>query len=174
MRTLFPLVMFCVSATGTPSGNSRFVFPSSGICGTVPMVTLSSPEPNTTTVTTAVSSLNTWSSPSSVRLTVRTLDGDDQVLSDDTAVVTVVELGSGDDKVTIGTVPQIPDEGNTNLEFPEGVPVADTQNMTNGNSVRMYVFGATQDDNFEVNHNVAELYLAGGDHDDTFVFNTFL
>ena len=108
------------------------------------------------------------------RLTIRTQDGDDSVLSDDIAVVTVVELGRGDDSIVIGTVPQIPDEGNKNLEFPDGVPVADTENMTNGNSFTMYVFGQTQDDTFEVNHNVAELYLAGGDHDDTFIINTFI
>ena len=52
------------------------------------------------------------------RLTIRTQDGDDSVLSDDIAVVTVVELGRGDDSIVIGTVPQIPDEGNKNLSFP--------------------------------------------------------
>ena len=35
---------------------------------------------------------------------------------------------------SIGTVPLIPDTGNRTLEFPDGVPVADTENMTNGNT----------------------------------------
>ena len=38
----------------------------------------------------------------------------------------------GDDEVIIGTVPLIPDTGNRTLEFPNGVPIADTDNMTNG------------------------------------------
>ena len=108
------------------------------------------------------------------RMTIRTMDEDDRILVDDTAVTVVIEMGRGDDSIVIGTVPQIPDTGNKNLEFPDGVPVADTQNMTNGNSFDMYVFGGAQDDTFEVNHNTAALYLAGGDGDDTFIINTFL
>ncbi|NBO94010.1 MAG: hypothetical protein EBV06_17140, partial [Planctomycetia bacterium] len=108
------------------------------------------------------------------RMTIRTMDGDDSVLVDDTSVTTVIELGRGDDAIVVATVPQIPDEGNKNLEYPDGVPVADTQNMTNGNSFVLYIFGGAQDDKFEVNHNTASLYLAGGDHDDTFIINTFL
>ena len=50
------------------------------------------------------------------------------------ARVTMIDLGGGDDEIVVGTVPLIPDTGNRTLEFPDGVPVADTQNMTNGNS----------------------------------------
>ena len=52
------------------------------------------------------------------------MDGDDRILVDDTAVTVVIEMGRGDDSIVIGTVPQIPDAGNKNLEFPDGVPVA--------------------------------------------------
>ena len=108
------------------------------------------------------------------RLNVFTLGGADRVLSDDTAVVTVVDLGGGDDEITVGTVPLIPDKGNRTLEFPEGVPVADTQNMTNGNSADLFVLGDGQNDRFEVNHNRGKLWLHGGAGDDRFLLKTFL
>ncbi|MDB4439238.1 hypothetical protein N9155_00395, partial [bacterium] len=108
------------------------------------------------------------------RMTIRTMDGDDSLLSDDTATTVVIEMGRGDDTMSVGSVPQIPDEGNKNLEYPDGVPVADTDNMTNGNSFEMFAFGAGGDDQFEVNHNIAALYLGGGDGDDTFIINTFI
>ena len=101
-------------------------------------------------------------------------DGADRVLSNDTAAVTVIELGSADDEIIVGTVPLIPDTGNRTLEFPDGIPVVDTQNMTNGNSNPLFVLGDNQNDRFEVNHNRAKLYLHGGDGNDRFILKTFL
>jgi len=37
------------------------------------------------------------------------------------------------------------------------VPVADTADMTPGNSTPLYVLGGTQNDSFEVNHNIKNL-----------------
>ncbi len=109
------------------------------------------------------------------RVTIKTLGGKDTLISDDTAVPMVVKLGDGDDTVVIGYVPQINDPGNKTPEYPEyGIPIADTENMTNGNSAVMTIYGEDGDDEFEVNHNIAKLYLHGGAHDDTFVINTFL
>ena len=72
----------------------------------------------------------------------------------------VVDMGGGDDNIVVGTVPLVPDPGNRTLEYPNGVPVADTQHMTNGNTASLFVLGGTQNDNFEVNHNRGLLYLA--------------
>ena len=108
------------------------------------------------------------------RAEIYTLGGSDRVLSNDTGGVTVVDLGSGDDEMVIGTVPLVPDTGNRTLEFPDGVPVADTQNMTNGNSHPLFVLGDGQNDRMEVNHNRAKLYLHGGDGNDRFLLKTFL
>ena len=96
------------------------------------------------------------------------------MLSNDTAAVTLIDMGGGDDEIVVGTVPLIPDPGNRTLEFPEGVPVADTQNMTNGNSRPLFVLGDGQNDRFEVNHNRGKLYLHGGAGDDRFLLKTFL
>ena len=74
----------------------------------------------------------------------------------------------------VGTVPLIPDTGNRTLEFPDGVPVADTENMTNGNSATLFVLGDGQNDRFEVNHNRAKLFLHGGAGNDRFLLKTFL
>ena len=108
------------------------------------------------------------------RAEVYTLGGGDRVLSNDTGAVTVVDLGGSDDEMVIGTVPLVPDTGNRTLEFPDGVPVADTQNMTNGNSHPLFVLGDGQNDRMEVNHNRAMLYLHGGDGNDRFLLKTFL
>ena len=108
------------------------------------------------------------------RVFVSTLGGSDRVLSNDTAVPTIVSLGSGDDEIVIGTVPLVPDPGNRTLEFPDGVPVADTENMTNGNSATLFVLGEGQNDRFEVNHNRGKLYLHGGAGNDRFLLKTFL
>src|SRR2546430_17274135 len=105
---------------------------------------------------------------------INALGGDDRLLSNDTAATTVVNLGDGDDTVTIGTVPLVPDTGNRTLEFPDGVPVVDTQNLTNGNSNVMFILGEAQNDQFEVNFNRAQLYLHGGKGDDRFLLKTFL
>ena len=74
----------------------------------------------------------------------------------------------------VGTVPLIPDPGNRTLEFPDGVPVADTENMTNGNSAPLFVLGEGNNDRFEVNHNRAALFLHGGAGNDRFLLKTFL
>ena len=84
-------------------------------------------------------------------------------------MTTIIDLGAGDDSIVVGTVPLIPDPGNRTLEYPNGVPVADTAHMTNGNTAPLYVLGGTQDDYFEVDHNVGLLYLAGDAGDDTFL-----
>src|SRR5262249_32565928 len=57
------------------------------------------------------------------RLQIYTLGGDDHVLSNDTSVTTVIDLGAGDDSLIVGTVPLIPDPGNRTLQYPDGVPV---------------------------------------------------
>ena len=108
------------------------------------------------------------------RLEIYALGGNDNILSNDTAVTTVIDMGSGDDSLVVGTVPLIPDPGNRTLEYPNGVPVADVAHMTNGNTAALYVLGGTQNDSFEVDHNVGMLYLAGDEGDDTFLINTFL
>ncbi|MEW6157779.1 MAG: hypothetical protein AB1813_10120, partial [Verrucomicrobiota bacterium] len=108
------------------------------------------------------------------RVQLHTLGGDDGVESNDTGAGTAVYLGSGNDTIVIGFVPQINDAGNTNVEYPFGLPIADTNNMTNGNSHVMSVYGEEGNDEFEVNHNKAEQFLNGGNGDDTFVINTFL
>ncbi|MDB4528193.1 hypothetical protein N9198_04925, partial [Akkermansiaceae bacterium] len=77
-------------------------------------------------------------------------------------------------EITIGTVPLIPDSGNRTLEFPEGVPVADVDNLTNGASNELYIYGQGENDRFEVNYNLAPLYLHGGSGDDRFLLKTFL
>jgi Ca2+-binding RTX toxin-like protein len=108
------------------------------------------------------------------RVNIHTLGGDDLVYSDDTAVPVIVRMGDGEDDLIVGTVPQIPDPDNRTIEFPLGVPIADTENMTNGVSAMMVVYGEGGDDVFEVNHNAAKLFLHGGDGDDTFIINTFI
>ena len=90
------------------------------------------------------------------RVTINSLGGDDSFLSDDTAVITVINMGPGNDSITVGTVPQKPDTGNRTAEFPDGVPVADTEHMTNGNSATLLVNGGDGQDQFEVNHNRAQ------------------
>src|SRR5439155_5138000 len=42
------------------------------------------------------------------RVTISSLGGDDSFLSDDTSVVTVINMGPGNDSITVGTVPQKP------------------------------------------------------------------
>ncbi|MDB4265389.1 hypothetical protein N9891_01425, partial [bacterium] len=100
--------------------------------------------------------------------------GDDTILNDDTAATTLINTGDGDDEITVGTVPLIPDTGNRTLEFPEGVPVADVDNLTNGASNELYIYGQGENDRFEVNYNRAPLYLHGGSGDDRFLLRTFL
>ena len=71
-------------------------------------------------------------------------------------------------------MPLIPDTGNRTLDFPDGVPVVDTENLTNGNSHLLFAMGEDQNDRFEVNFNRAQLYLHGGKGDDRFLLKTFL
>ena len=71
------------------------------------------------------------------------LGGNDSVLSNDTAVTTIIDMGGGDDSIVVGTVPLVPDPGNRTLEYPDGVPVADTAHMTNGNTATLFVLGGT-------------------------------
>ncbi len=109
-----------------------------------------------------------------VRTIVETQGGNDQILVNDTASPTIVNLGNGNDFLTVGTVPTIPDTGNRTLEFPNGVPVVDTANMTNGNSNDLFGVGGGGDNTFTVNHNSAMLYLNGGSGDNLFIIRTFL
>ena len=108
------------------------------------------------------------------RLTLRTLGGADIIQSNDTAVETIVETGAGDDVITVGFVPQIPDRGNADFNNAAGIPIVNVAHMSNGNSNLLYIYGGLGDDEFEVNHNAAELFLFGEENDDTFVINTFL
>ncbi|MDF2733121.1 MAG: hypothetical protein K0S92_1758, partial [Desertimonas sp.] len=108
------------------------------------------------------------------RVSIYLMGGNDTVLSDDTAVTNVIDLGGGDDRLIVGTVPLVPDTGNRTLEFPDGVPVADTEAMPNGNSGPMFAIGGGQNDTFEVNHNRAKLFLAGSAGDDMFLLKTFI
>src|SRR5262249_31027733 len=68
------------------------------------------------------------------RIVVNALGGNDSIRVDDTAATTVIRMGDGDDTILVGTVPQINDPGNKTEEYLLGIPVADTQRMTNGNS----------------------------------------
>ncbi len=108
------------------------------------------------------------------RLTLNLLGGLDTVAMEDTAAQTIIRLGIGNDTVVVGIVPLINDPGNKTLEFTLGVPIADIDNLTNGNSHDVTIYGGTDDDQFEVNHNAAKLYLSGEAGDDTFIINTFL
>ena len=108
------------------------------------------------------------------RLTLNLLGGLDTVAMEDTAAQTIIRLGIGNDTVVVGIVPLINDPGNKTLEFTLGVPIADIDNLTNGNSHKVTIYGGTDDDQFEVNHNAAKLYLSGEAGDDTFIINTFL
>ncbi len=107
-------------------------------------------------------------------MTINALGGTDTVLSNDTAAVTLIQLGGGDDQMVVGTVPLKPDTGNRTLEFPDGVPVVDSDGLTNGNSNPLFAMGEGGNDNFEVNFNRAQLYLHGGKGDDRFLLKTFL
>ena len=160
---------------------------SGGGSGTDDLVVFGSNQPDTLTLDAAgtgayavgfvqasVSSTEMISFQGVERFELYTLGGNDSVLSNDTAVTSLINLGAGDDSIVIGTVPLIPDPGNRTLEYPNGVPVADTAHMTNGNTAPLYVLGGTQNDYFEVDHNVGMLYLAGDEGDDTFLINTFL
>src|SRR5205807_408138 len=49
-------------------------------------------------------------------MVVNALGGNDRILSDDTATTTVIDMGAGDDRITVGTVPLVPDPSNRNLE----------------------------------------------------------
>ena len=100
--------------------------------------------------------------------------GNDNILNNDTAATTLINTGDGDDEIIVGTVPLEPDTANRTLEFPDGVPVADEDNITNGASNDLFIFGQGQNDRFEVNYNRAPLYLHGGSGDDRFVLKTFL
>ncbi|MBL4898889.1 MAG: hypothetical protein JKX76_04465, partial [Colwellia sp.] len=108
------------------------------------------------------------------RLTLRTFGGADEILVNDTAIQTIIETGSGADNIVIGSVPQIPDRGNADLNNPTGIPIADIKHMSNGNSADLFVYGGIGDDQFEVNHNSAAVFLFGEENDDTFIVNTFL
>ncbi|MCA9140821.1 MAG: hypothetical protein KDB00_28815, partial [Planctomycetales bacterium] len=107
------------------------------------------------------------------QVTINTQSGDDTVLSDNNVVLTVINLGPGQDKATVGTVNQIPNPNDRTIEYPAGVPIADEKNSTRGNSAIMVINGNDGDDEFEVNRNFAKLFLHGGAHDDTFVINSF-
>jgi hypothetical protein len=108
------------------------------------------------------------------RVELFTLGGNDNILVNDTAVLTLIDMGSGDNNIVIGTVPLVPDPGNRTLEYPEGVPVADTERMTNGNSASLFVVAGSGNNFYRVNHNRAKLYLGGGGGDNTFQLMTFL
>uniref|UniRef100_UPI00356A9D5F LamG-like jellyroll fold domain-containing protein n=1 Tax=Stieleria sp. TaxID=2795976 RepID=UPI00356A9D5F len=107
------------------------------------------------------------------QVTIDTRSGDDTVTSHDNMVLTVINLGPGDDTATVGEVTLVPNPDDRSIEFPDGFPVADLPNSTKGNSAIMVINGDSDDDYFEVNRNAAPLYLHGGDHDDTFVINSF-
>ena len=52
--------------------------------------------------------------------------------------------------------------------------MADVDNLTNGASNELYIYGQGENDRFEVNYNLAPLYLHGGSGDDRFLLKTFL
>src|SRR5262249_39651112 len=96
------------------------------------------------------------------RLTVLTGGRADNVTLRDTATLTVVDTGAGDDHITVGVVPQVPDRGGApTTDHPEGVPIVDKHHLTNGVSNVTYIYGGTGDDFFEVNHNAAALWVYG-------------
>jgi len=83
-------------------------------------------------------------------------------------------LGTQNDLIIVGFVAQINDPENITTDYPLGIPIVDLKNLSKGNSHVTTVYGGTEDDQFEVNHNSAKLYLSGEAGDDTFVVNTFL
>jgi len=100
------------------------------------------------------------------KLTVQTFGGDDVVQMDDNAVETVINLGAGDDRITIATVATTPDQF--------GIPVVNFEQTTRGSSAKASIYGGDGNDEFNVNHNEAELFLYGENGDDVFAVFTFL
>ena len=71
-------------------------------------------------------------------------------------------IWAGDDSITVGFVPLVPDAGNTNVEYPGGLLVGNSAGITNGNSNALVLFGGANNDTFNIVHNVAALYVDAG------------
>ncbi|MCL4179348.1 MAG: calcium-binding protein, partial [Verrucomicrobia bacterium] len=97
---------------------------------------------------------------------VSTLGGDDVLQLNDNLNTTHIYTGAGADSITIGYVATVQND--------EDVPVADLANTTNGVSAETFIYGGTENDRFEINHNLAVLWLYGEDGDDRFVQYSFL
>ncbi|NOS72615.1 MAG: hypothetical protein HOP33_22175, partial [Verrucomicrobia bacterium] len=93
---------------------------------------------------------------------VNTFAANDNVTVDDTAAPTVIDLGAGDDLVTVGNVPLVPDAGNTNAEYPGGLPVGNPSGITPGNSDALVLFGGANNDTFDIVHNAKPLFVDAG------------
>ena len=95
-------------------------------------------------------------------------DGNDTIVSDDTAQEISVYGNQGDDQFFVGSVLQ------TDVVSVEGQLVGVALAVTPGTSFEMSLFGGAGDDYFEVNHNRAEISLFGDNGDDTFFVKALL
>ena len=95
--------------------------------------------------------------------------GDDKFISDDTSTQLNVFGGAGDDQFYIGSVLETEDV------LVEGQVITIVKEITHGaefNGTSYY--GGSDDDYFEVNHNVASINLYGDNGDDTFLVKALL
>jgi Ca2+-binding RTX toxin-like protein len=161
----------------TGSKGSHFIIADTGATGIDELIVNSNDQPDTLvlnatgsgalrqgtiTVLTGPSETETVTFTGVDAVVVSTFGANDTVTVSDTAAPTLIDLGAGDDTVTLGSVPLIPDTGNTNAEYPGGLPVGDKPSITNGNSDPLVLFGGTNNDTFNINHNVAPLFVDAG------------
>ncbi|MGD8475608.1 MAG: matrixin family metalloprotease, partial [Burkholderiales bacterium] len=96
-------------------------------------------------------------------------EGDDNIISDDTAARFNVFGNAGDDKFHVGSVVEVEDV------IVEGQIVTVVKEITRGVSFDGTAFyGGDGDDYFEVNHNAAEISLYGDNGDDVFLVKALL
>ena len=101
-------------------------------------------------------------------VTVFAGEGDDTIISDDTAQQMNVYGNGGKDQFFIGSVLE------TELVLVEGQEVAIVNEITRGASFKMNFYGGANNDYFEVNHNTADIGLFGDNGDDTFFIKALL
>ncbi|WP_217312837.1 DUF4347 domain-containing protein [Richelia sinica] len=95
-------------------------------------------------------------------------DGDDKIVSDDTAQEIDVFGNAGKDQFYVGSILA------TELVLVEGQEVVVVTEVTHGASFEMNFYGGADDDYFEVNHNRADIQLFGDNGDDLFFVKALL
>ncbi len=95
-------------------------------------------------------------------------EGDDKVISDDTAQNLSVYGNGGDDEFYVGSVLA------TETVLVEGRELTVVTGITRGASFPIAFYGGAGDDYFQVNHNAADIQLFGDNGDDTFFVRALL